>query len=120
VVIRQVLLYLVQVVKRIEHVVLENSVELVLERGQEGSRIERVNALLVERLVPVKLSKVPELECVKHEVHSGDNLSLIHAVSSLSKVLLGQHVVACVTLIPNLGSFKSTKYKLAISFNAYL
>ena len=101
------LLDLIEVLERIENVVLEDGVELVLNACHDSGHLQGVNALIVEAFSPVEGLEVVDLELVENEHHSSDNLRLIHALSGHFEILLGEHVVGGVGLVPDSLSLES-------------
>ena len=99
-------LHLLERAEALKHVVLEDRVELVLERSQERCRIQRVDTLVVPLFAPVQVAEVPLSELVQHEVHSSNNLALVKAGAVSSELLLGQEVVGGIVGVPDLRSFE--------------
>ena len=84
----KVLLDLVEVIERVKNVVLKDSVELVLNAGNNCCHLKRVDALVIEVLCKVKSFEIVNGKLVENPHHSSDNLTLVHAVSSQLQVLL--------------------------------
>ena len=106
-VVREVLLDLVEVFKRVKHMVLENGVELMLNAGYNCCHLEGVNALVVEVLGPVESFQIIDGELIEDEHHSCDDLALVHTLPCHFKVLLWKHIVRGVGLVPHSLSIES-------------
>ena len=78
----EVVLHLFECVKRIEHVVLENSVEFMFKTSENGSGLKRINTLLLKRSGPVEGIQIKKLEVIEHKHHAGYDLRFIEALIS--------------------------------------
>ena len=95
-------LHIVEGLERVENVVLEDRVELVLETGDESGRVQRVKALLFEGLVPYEGVQVPFSELVHHVKHASHNLRLVQRFPPFVQVVSGQVVALSVTRLVDL------------------
>ena len=83
------LLDLVEVVEVLEDAVLEDRVELLLDGGQQGSRLQGVHALLAEGTLPVEGIQVVQVEAVEDVHDTGDDLGLVEGLVGDPGVGLG-------------------------------
>ena len=102
-------LHIVQGLKVLENAILEHSVELVLNRSQHCGLLVDINAKLLERLIPVELVQIKDLEPVNDLAHASLHFGVIEERLVGKQVILGQ-LLSCA-IEPRVTSFISAQNK---------
>ena len=78
---------LIHILEVLKNAILEDCVELILNSSQNGSGLERVDALITEGFLPVELLKIVNVETMQHVHDASDHLGLVQRVVRNARVL---------------------------------
>ena len=103
---------LVKGFKVLEHSVLEDSVELMLDRGDDGSRFKTVDTKVSELSIPIEGVKIKQTAAVENGAHASLNFSRIQEfIDSDRTILSGELLVHRVE--PRVSSLESIQSQLS-------